>query len=603
MEQRPRIFLFLILVLLGAAVGVGLHLTVPQDQPTALRSHSGASITPITNLVDQQPLRTAQQLDKLATTREEARYSRDAVQVADNEVDLAFTSALRNARLHPPNDNPATKQLREHVRNLESQVASDQQDLSKLKSALVTAHGSAAEDLSDRQQLLSAELTLHQDELEDAKRDLMRAGGDDESRIQRLFAMHEASQHPQGAQPAPFQLREPFQLPGNTVAQLRLMWQLHQKRQSVIEARDLSQAAITDLNAKHDALEQSLHSTAAVAPQAGTNPTNPAKAAVLAAIQNQAENRKLLAEYDERVQDHQQLVQTYTDWSALLQNRMVACLHGVLLGVLWIIVILILVVLGDIGVDHLSHKLAGDRRRVETMKLLGHFVVQALGILCVVIVLLGPPNNLSTVIALTGAGLTVALKDFIVAFFGWFILMGKNGIRVGDWVEINGIGGEVVEIGLLRTVLLETGNWADSGHPTGRRVTFVNSFASEGHYFNFSTSGQWLWDTLEILVPTGSDPYSVTESVLQLVKKESEENAREAEKEWARAARDHGLRSFSAEPALSLRPDPMGTNIIVRYITRANERYARRTRLYEQIVNLRLGRSELSQRGKTTEAR
>ena len=78
---------------------------------------------------------------------------------------------------------------------------------------------------------------------------------------------------------------------------------------------------------------------------------------------------------------------------------------------------------------------------------------------------------------MAGAGLTVALKDFIVAFFGWFILMGKHGIREGDWVEINGIGGEVVEIGVLRTILLETGNWNDAGHPTGRKVSFVNSFA------------------------------------------------------------------------------------------------------------------------------
>ena len=59
----------------------------------------------------------------------------------------------------------------------------------------------------------------------------------------------------------------------------------------------------------------------------------------------------------------------------------------------------------------------------------------------------------------------------------------KNGIRAGDWVEINGVGGEVVEIGLFRTALLETGNWTDKGHPTGRRVTFINNFAITGQYF------------------------------------------------------------------------------------------------------------------------
>jgi len=54
--------------------------------------------------------------------------------------------------------------------------------------------------------------------------------------------------------------------------------------------------------------------------------------------------------------------------------------------------------------------------------------------------------------------------------------MGRNGMRVGDWVEINGVSGESGGASYVRTVLLETGNWTDAGHPTGRRVTFTNSF-------------------------------------------------------------------------------------------------------------------------------
>ena len=139
-----------------------------------------------------------------------------------------------------------------------------------------------------------------------------------------------------------------------------------------------------------------------------------------------------------------------------------------------------------------------DRRQVETLRTATRVTLQIVGVLLVLLVIFGPPTQLGTFLGLAGAGLTVALKDFIVAFFGWFVLMGKNGIRLGDWVEINGVTGEVVELGMFHTVLLETGNWTDSGHPTGRRVTFTNSFAVEGHYFNFSTSGQWLWDELQI---------------------------------------------------------------------------------------------------------
>jgi small-conductance mechanosensitive channel len=207
-------------------------------------------------------------------------------------------------------------------------------------------------------------------------------------------------------------------------------------------------------------------------------------------------------------------------------------------------------------------------------------------VLCILVVVLGSPGQMTTVLGLAGAGLTVALKDFIVAFFGWFVLMGKNGIRVGDWVEINGIGGEVVEIGLLRTVLLETGQWSDAGHPTGRKVAFVNSFAVEGHYFNFSTSGQWLWDEIEVLVPAGENPYRVLKSVQDLVTAETQEYVRQAEQEWHRVARSHALQSFSASPAINVKPTNMGVNITVRYITRAHERFEMRSRLYRSIVEL-----------------
>ncbi len=581
MAHRSRFYVFIVLVVIAAAIGAGLFFTTPKEQAAGSQSRTGRQITPMSKLVNQQPLQTAQQLDKLATTREEARYSRDAVRLADHELDLAFTSALRNARLHPAAETPETKQLNERVRKLQDQVAADQAKLDSMKDEVTKAKGAAAEDLGDRMQLLAAEYALHQDELTDAKRDLMRAGGDDESRLQRLFANHERMQHNDQAQPAPFQTREVFQVPGTTASQLSLIWQLYQKQQKVLDARQLSLSAATDLNAKHDELERQFGSVSET--PAGQPASN---GSALAAVQKQAENRNILSEYDQRIQDHQQLAQGYADWANLLRNRMIACLHAVLQGLLWIVLIIALVVLGNMGVERVSLKLASDRRRLATVRLLGRFAVQGIGLLLILFVLVGPPNQLSTIIALATAGLTVALKDFIVAFFGWFVLMGKNGIRIGDWVEINGIGGEVVEIGLLRTVLLETGNWADSGHPTGRRVTFVNSFAIEGHYFNFSTSGQWLWDNLEFFVPAGQDPYTITDSVLDVVKQDSAQNARDAEKEWLRATKDHGLRAFSADPALSLRPSASGTNVIVRYITHANERYATRTRLYAQVVKM-----------------
>jgi len=223
---------------------------------------------------------------------------------------------------------------------------------------------------------------------------------------------------------------------------------------------------------------------------------------------------------------------------------------------------------------------------VETLRAVTRVSLQVVTVLFILLVIFGPPSQLGTFLGLAGAGLTVALKDFIVGFLGWFVLMGKNGIRLGDWVEINGVTGEVVELGMFHTVLLETGNWTDSSHPTGRRVTFTNSFAIEGHYFNFSTSGQWLWDQLQVVVPPGQDPYRIVEAIQRKVLEVTSETAQQAEREWRTAAKSREMSSLTAAPAINIRPVLGGIEIVVRYITRANERYAVRAKLYEAAVSL-----------------
>ena len=102
--------------------------------------------------------------------------------------------------------------------------------------------------------------------------------------------------------------------------------------------------------------------------------------------------------------------------------------------------------------------------------------------------------------------------------------------------------------------LLETGNWTDKGHPTGRRVTFINSFAIKGQYFNFSTTGQWMWDEIMFSIPAVGNAYAMIELISEAVLKETEQEARLAEEEWKRVTRKNDLSRFTATPAVSLRP-------------------------------------------------
>jgi hypothetical protein len=297
----------------------------------------------------------------------------------------------------------------------------------------------------------------------------------------------------------------------------------------------------------------------------------------VSALKKHAANRKTLQVFDKRLEDETQLADMYKRWSTFIQERERQCEHRLLYCMLGILIIALSTTAMDAAANRSFAARPEDRRPVNMLQT---------GLILILLVIFGPPTQFAAVLALAGAGLTVALKDFIVAFLGWFVLMGRNGIRVGDWVEINGISGEVLEIGPMRTILLETGNWSDAGHPTGRKVVFMNGFAVEGNYFNFSTSGQWMWDEVQFTVPPDSDPFAMAEAVKELVAAETQKNAQLASDEWRKVAPSATAEAFRGEPVTSVRPTGAGAALLVRYITRANERHELRSRIYRAMIDL-----------------
>ena len=217
------------------------------------------------------------------------------------------------------------------------------------------------------------------------------------------------------------------------------------------------------------------------------------------------------------------------------------------------------------------------------------------------LVIFGTPQQTATILGLATAAITITLQDYLLAFLGWFFLVGRNGIRVGDLVEINSVCGEVIEVGLMSTTLLETTSLTERGEPTGRRVSFLNSFAIRGQYFNFSSEGQWMWDEITVSIPAGEDIYAIATTVEAAVREETAESARLAEEEWKHSVRAPGRTHLSGAPMVMLHPsgpvtDQMpSVDLKVRYVTRASSRFEVRDRLYRHVIHVLQGKSWLAQ--------
>jgi small-conductance mechanosensitive channel len=546
-------------------------------------------------LVDQRPLQTARAVGKFAVSADEHRVADEALRLADNEVDLAFHDASRDAADHPPQAMAQFREFYQHAAEVEADVKADQDRVKQLQKDLAAAKATNQVSLQEQLDVAQAQLELDQDELNDAKEDLVRSGADPGALIQRQFEEHQGAEHGnEQSQPTASSVID--YRASNFLGQFAAWRALRVKIDEIQEARDEAGKSAEKLSQSHNALEKQVSTekknqriAASQATNASTSPPNAApaqsSAAAVRTLHVLSDDQRNLADFDKRIQDEQQLQATYGQWIALIQSQQRIAMHGMVQSALWILLIIFAVYLVDRLVDHYITE-GAERKRLHTLRAVIRFAIQAVGVLLILLVLLGAPNQMPTIIGLAGAGLTVALKDFIVAFFGWFVLMGKNGIRVGDWVEINGVAGEVIEINLLRTVLLETGNGTATGHPTGRKVAFVNSYAIEGHFFNFTTSGQWLWDEIQVVIPPDQDPYAIMDDIQKTVAKETEASVREAEEEWKRTTSRYRVRAVSATPAVNLRSTSSGIEVHVRYVCRAHERYALRARLNQALVQL-----------------
>ncbi len=585
------VLLALLLVALGAVIFTRSW-TDYRERLRAIRQASRSAANP----VDTHALDTAQQLAPLAITHIEQDYALQALRLGDHSVDLAFSAALHDAAENPAPLTPQAKQLSARVKSLTAAVAADQARIDQFTAAMARATGTAKDDLQALIGIAQAQIALDQDDLEDAQQELVGVGGDRQASIQRLIDQRKTT----GTTDATLRVGPPAgSAPSIELTQLksiaadvRAWMSLHAKEQLLAQACADATARAAALSATHAAIEKDMEegkSPALNSPvQASADGSQPAPEAdtPLTRLRRQTEDKKNLADIGKRIETEQQLAAVYSNWADLAEARAKGFLHEIFVSVFWVLLIGVAILALNYLVQRLFAGVSLERREMHTMRALILFSLQALGLLSILLVIFGMPTNLATVLALAGAGLTVAMKDFIVGFFGWFVLMGKDGIRAGDWVEINGVGGEVLKVGLLHTVILETGNWTDAGHPTGRKVSFVNSFAIEGHYFNFSTSGQWLWDEIEVQVPENADPYAISEAIQKIAAEETAANAQIAEGEWNRVVPSYEKRAFSAAPSLSVRPTPLGISVVLRYITRANERFEVRARIYRAVVDL-----------------
>jgi len=244
------------------------------------------------------------------------------------------------------------------------------------------------------------------------------------------------------------------------------------------------------------------------------------------------------------------------------------------------------------GLAHLwrraVYRYVHEARRRSRLLLLQKIVLWALVVAIAASTFATELGSLATFAGLITAGLAVAMQSVLVSIVGYFFLIGKYGIRVGDRVQIGSVTGEVIEMGLVRLHLMELSGEGPMA-PTGRVVAFANSiiFQSSGGLFKQIPGVNLAWHEVTFNLPTGADYAALKDEMVQAVTRviaDYREDIVRQTREIQKAASSH--ESGDPQPSVQLRFSAASVDAIVRYPVQLSHAAEIDERVSRELLNV-----------------
>jgi small-conductance mechanosensitive channel len=212
---------------------------------------------------------------------------------------------------------------------------------------------------------------------------------------------------------------------------------------------------------------------------------------------------------------------------------------------------------------------AHETRRRNQLLMIRKVITWVLVVIIVGLTFVTELSTFATFAGLLTAGVAVAMQSVLVSIVGYFFLIGKYGIRVGDRVQIGTVSGEVIDLGLVRMHLMELNSQGSLG-ATGRVVAFANSivFQASGGLFKQISGVNFAWHETTLALPAGADYALLKEklykAVNDVVQKYHDEIVRQT-REIVRTTASNAAGVVSANPQVQLRFSASNVDAVVRY--------------------------------------
>ena len=186
---------------------------------------------------------------------------------------------------------------------------------------------------------------------------------------------------------------------------------------------------------------------------------------------------------------------------------------------------------------------------------------------------------------LIAAGIAIALQDFFKNFVGGITIFLTGTYRVGDRIEINSKFGDVIDIGIFYTTLMEIKEWVAGDQATGRLTIIPNGYVLSSAINNYTKDFNFIWDEIEIPITYDSDWKEAYVKILSIVKDEIKNSMDQAGKEISKLEDKYYVFKRDVEPMIFLTLTDNWIALNIRYITEARKRRLLRDKLSQTILD------------------
>jgi small-conductance mechanosensitive channel len=267
-----------------------------------------------------------------------------------------------------------------------------------------------------------------------------------------------------------------------------------------------------------------------------------------------------------------------TDIKAFLFNPTVGKIVTFAIGVavIWIVIKIIQ--------RKLFSKINSNDSRYQAKKI-STFFGYILTVVLLTVVYSDKLGGFTVALGVAGAGITFALQEVIASFAGWIAIMFGGFYKTGDRVQLGGIIGDIMDIGVLRTTIMETGEWVNGDLYNGRIVFIANSFVLKEPVFNYSGEFPFLWDEIVLPIDYGSDYQLAEKIILDTAERYAEKLTIDSKENWDKLRLKYRLEEAQTEPMISLETKDSWVEFTLRYVVTFNRRRSMKNKLYSSILH------------------